>query len=210
VPLQIILADDHTIVRQGLKAILERDGFKVIGEASNGHQAVEISRKLHPDVIVLDLTMPLLNGIGAAREIVRENSKIKTVLLTMHAEDQYVLEALRAGIRGYVLKTRAAEELVQAIRDVSKGLTFLSSGISQAVVDAFLSKEIGAKEPLTARELQVLQLVAEGKSTKEAAAILNITFKTADSHRTRIMDKLNIHETASLVRYAIRRGLIQA
>ncbi len=209
-PLQIILADDHTIVRQGLKAILERDGFKVIGEASNGHQAVEISRKLHPDVIVLDLTMPLLNGIGAAREIVRENSKIKTVLLTMHAEDQYVLEALRAGIRGYVLKTRAAEELVQAIRDVSKGLTFLSSGISQAVVDAFLSKEIGAKEPLTARELQVLQLVAEGKSTKEAAAILNITFKTADSHRTRIMDKLNIHETASLVRYAIRRGLIQA
>jgi two-component system, NarL family, response regulator NreC len=210
VPLQIILADDHTIVRQGLKAILEREGFKVVGEASNGHQAVERSRELCPDVAVLDLTMPQLNGIGAAREIIKENSKIKTVLLTMHAEDQYVLEALRAGIRGYVLKTRAAEELVHAIRDVSKGLTFLSSGISQAVVDAYLSKELVAKDQLTARELQVLQLVAEGKSTKEAAAILNITFKTAESHRTRIMEKLSIHETAGLVRYAIRRGLIQA
>ena len=209
-PLQIIIADDHTIVRQGLKAILEREGFKVVGEASNGPQAVERSRELCPDVAVLDLTMPLLNGIGAAREIVKGNSRIKTVLLTMHSEDQYVLEALRAGIRGYVLKTRAAEELVQAIRDVSKGLTFLSSGISQAVVDAFLSKELAAKDQLTARELQVLQLVAEGKSTKEAAAILNITFKTAESHRTRIMEKLSIHETAGLVRYAIRRGLIQA
>ena len=209
-PLQIILADDHTIVRQGLKAILEREGFKVVGEASNGHQAVERSRELRPDVVVLDLTMPLLNGIGAAREIIQENSKIRTVLLTMHSEDQYVLEAMRAGIRGYVLKTRAAEELVQAIRDVSKGLTFLSSGISQAVVDGYLSKENITKEPLTPRELQVLQLVAEGKSTKEAAAILNITFKTAESHRTRIMEKLSIHETAGLVRYAIRRGLVQA
>ena len=209
-PLQIILADDHIIVRQGLKAILEREGFKVVGEASNGHQAVERSRELRPDVVVLDLMMPLMNGIGAARGIAQENSKIKTILLTMHSEDQYVLEALRAGIRGYVLKTRAAEELVQAIRDVSKGLTFLSSGISQAVVDAYLRKEDAAKEQLTARELQVLQLVAEGKSTKEAAAILNITFKTAESHRTRIMEKLDIHETAGLVRYAIRRGLIQA
>ncbi len=208
-PLQIILADDHIIVRQGLKAILEREGFKVVGEASNGQQAVERTRALRPDVVVLDLTMPLLNGIGAAREIVRENPKMKTVLLTMHVEDQYVLEALRAGIRGYVLKTRAADELVHAIRDVSKGLTFLSSGISQAVVDAYLSKNFTYKEQLTARELQVLQLVAEGKSTKEAASALNITFKTAESHRSRIMEKLNIHETAGLVRYAIRRGLVQ-
>lgn len=208
-PLQVILADDHPIFRQGLKAILERTGYQVPGEASDGRQAVEITRKLQPDVAVLDLSMPLMNGIGAAREILRGKSKTKIVLLTMHTEDQYVLEALRAGVRGYVLKTRAAEELVQAIRDVSKGLTFLSSGISQAVVDAFLSKKNIAAEPLTSRELQVLQLVAEGKSTKEAAALLNISFKTAESHRTRIMEKLNIHETAGLVRYAVRRGLVQ-
>lgn len=208
-PLQVILADDHPIFRQGLKAILERTGYQVPGEASDGRQAVEITRKLQPDVAVLDLSMPLMNGIGAAREILRGKSKTKIVLLTMHTEDQYVLEALRAGVRGYVLKTRAAEELVQAIRDVSKGLTFLSSGISQAVVDAFLSKKNIPAEPLTSRELQVLQLVAEGKSTKEAAALLNISFKTAESHRTRIMEKLNIHETAGLVRYAVRRGLVQ-
>ncbi len=207
--LQIILADDHTIVRQGFKAILEREGFKVVGEASNGHEAVLRSRELHPDVAVLDLTMPLMNGIGAAREIVRENSKIKIVLLTMHTEEQYVLEALRVGVRGYVLKSRASNELVQAIHDVSKGLIFLSSGISQTVVDAFLSNQGVAGNQLTSRELQVLQLVAEGKSTKEVAAVLNVTFKTAQSHRTRIMEKLNIHQTAGLVRYAIRKGLIQ-
>jgi DNA-binding NarL/FixJ family response regulator len=208
-PIQLILADDHPIFRQGLKTILERTGYEVKGEASDGRQAVDLTRKLKPDVAVLDLSMPLLNGIGAAREIIRKKSSTKIILLTMHTEDQYVLEALRAGVRGYVLKTRAAEELVQAIRDVSKGLTFLSSGISQAVVDAFLNKKNISAEPLSSRELQVLQLIAEGKSTKEAAAQLNISFKTAESHRTRIMEKLNIHETAGLVRYAVRRGLIQ-
>jgi DNA-binding NarL/FixJ family response regulator len=209
-PLQVILADDHPIFRQGLKTILERAGYEVKGEASDGRQAVEITHKLQPDVAVLDLSMPLMNGIGVAREIMREKTKTKIVLLTMHTEDQYVLEALRAGVRGYVLKTRAAEEMVQAIRDVAKGLTFLSSGISQTVVDAFLSKKNISDEPLTSRELQVLQLIAEGKSTKEAAALLDISFKTAESHRTRLMEKLNIHETAGLVRYAVRRGLIQA
>jgi two-component system, NarL family, response regulator NreC len=208
-PIQILLADDHPIVRQGLKAILEREGFKVVGEASNGHEAVGLATQLKPDVAVLDLTMPLMNGIGAAREIVKALPKTKVVLLTMHTEDQYVLEAIRGGIRGYVLKTRAAEELVQAIRDVSKGLTFLSSGVSEAIVDAFLGRKDLPEEVLTARELQVLQLVAEGKSTKEVASLLGVSFKTAESHRTRIMEKLNIHETASLVRYAIRRGLIQ-
>lgn len=208
--LQVILADDHPIFRQGLKTILERAGYVVKGEASDGREAVDLTRKLQPDVAVLDLSMPLMNGIGVAREIAREKTKTKTILLTMHTEDQYVLEALRAGVRGYVLKTRAAEEMVQAIRDVSKGLTFLSSGISQTVVDAFLSKKNISVEPLTSRELQVLQLIAEGKSTKEAAALLDISFKTAESHRTRIMQKLNIHETAGLVRYAVRRGLVQA
>lgn len=208
-PVRILLADDHVIVRQGLKAILEREGFQVVAEASNGHEALERANQFKPEVAVLDLTMPLMNGIGAAREIIRALPKTKAVLLTMHTEDQYVLEAVRAGIRGYVLKTRAAEELVQAIRDVSRGLTFLSSGVSQTVVEAFLGKKDLPEEMLTSRELQVLQLVAEGKSTKEVAALLGVSFKTAESHRTHIMEKLNIHETASLVRYAIRRGLIQ-
>lgn len=209
-PIRILLADDHQILRQGLKAVLEREEFKVVGEASDGLEAVRCAQEFHPDVAVLDLAMPLMNGIGAAREILRQNPKTKAVLLTMHTEEQYVLEALRAGIRGYVLKTRTSGELVQAIRDVTKGLVYLSSGISQTVVDAFLHKTDVLSQPLSPRELQVLQLVAEGKTTKEVASVLGISVKTAESHRTRIMEKLEIHETAGLVRYAIRQGIVQA
>jgi two-component system response regulator NreC len=209
-PIRILLADDHQILRQGLKAVLEREEFKVVGEASDGLEAVRCAQEFHPDVAVLDLAMPLMNGIGAAREILQQNPKTKAVLLTMHTEEQYILEALRAGIRGYVLKTRASGELVQAIRDVTKGLVYLSSGISQTLVDAFLHKTDVLSQPLSPRELQVLQLVAEGKTTKEDASLLGISVKTAGSHRTRIIEKLEIHEIAGLVRYAIRRGLIQA
>lgn len=208
-PHRILLADDHVVVRQGLKALLESEGFNVVGEASDGLEAVERSRDLTPDIVILDVSMPNLNGIGAAREIVHSNSRIKAILLTMHTEDEYVLEALRAGIRGYVLKSRAAEELIEAIRNVSRGLVFLSPGISEVVVEGYLGRNELPSELLTSRELQVLQLVAEGKSTKEVASLLGISFKTAESHRTRIMTKLEIHDTAGLVRYAIRRGLIQ-
>ncbi len=208
-PIRILLADDHQMVRQGLKALLEQEGFKVVGEAADGHQATRLAQELLPVIAILDLAMPLMNGIGADKAISQISPQTKVVVLTMHTEAQYVLEALRAGIRGYVLKSRAAGELVQAIREVSRGSTFLSPDISDTVDDAYLNKVDVPSDSLSPRELQVLQLVAEGKTTKEVASLLNISVKTAESHRTRIMEKLDIHETASLVRYAIRRGLVQ-
>ena len=208
-PLQILLADDHVIVRQGLKALLEREGFQVAAEASNGHEAVRLAREHCPDVAVLDFAMPGLNGLDASREVRRIDPKTKCILLTMHAEDRYVLEALRAGVKGYVLKSHAAADLVKAIQDVCRGTVYLSSGISQAVVDAYLAKTELPPDPLTPREREVLQSVAEGKTTKEIAGLLGISVKTAESHRTRIMQKLDIHQTAGLVRYAIRQGLVQ-
>jgi two-component system response regulator NreC len=208
-PTRILLADDHQIVRQGLRALLENEGFAVMAEASDGHEAVRLAQTLKPDVSVLDVTMPQLNGLDAARAILRASPTTKTVLLTMHTEDRYVSEALKAGVRGYVLKSQASADLVQAIREVARGMTYLSPGVSRAVVDAYLAKTDLPPDPLTLRERQVLQLVAEGKTTKEVAAMLGVSVKTAESHRTRIMAKLNIHETAGLVRYAIRNGLIQ-
>ena len=208
-PIQVLLADDHQLVRQGLRALLEREGFKVVGEAANGQEAIQLAQKFHPDVAVLDLAMPLLNGLDAAREIQRALPNTKTILLTMHTEDHYILEGLRVGAKGVVLKSHASEDLVQAIRQASRGRTYLSPEVSQAVVDAYRNKIDLRSDPLSPKERQVLQLIAEGKSTKEAAALLQISVKTAETHRTRIMEKLDIHETASLVRYAIRRGLIQ-
>jgi len=206
--LHILLADDHLIVRQGLKVLLEREGFNVVGEASDGREAVRLAQELCPDIALLDLTMPLLNGIDAGRAMIQASPKTKIVLLTMHTEDHYVLEALRAGIKGYILKTKAAEELVEAIQEVSRGKLYLTPGVSEAVVQAYLAKTELPPEPLSPREREVLQLIAEGKTTKEVAVVLGISVKTAESHRTRIMEKLDIHETASLVRYAIRRDLI--
>ncbi|MGH7432454.1 MAG: response regulator [Candidatus Methylomirabilales bacterium] len=207
--LRIILADDHLIVRQGLKALLEREGFDVAAEASDGLEAVRLARDLQPDVALLDIGMPLLNGLDAAREVLKGSPRTKAILLTMHAEDHYVLEALRAGVTGYVLKTKAAGDLVQAIREVAGGAIYLSPGVSRAVVQAYRAKSDLPPDPLTPRERQVLQLIAEGKRTKEIATLLGVSVKTAESHRTRLMEKLNIHETASLVRYALQRGLIQ-
>lgn len=207
---RILLADDHPMFRQGLKALLEREGFEVSAEAQDGHEAVRLTRQSNPDVAVLDIGMPLLNGIDAARQILKQNPGTQVVVLTMYEEEAYVLEALRAGIRGYVLKAQAAADLVGAIREVLRGAVYLSPGISKTVVDAYMGKSELPFDPLTDRERQVLQLIAEGKTTKEIAEILGLSVKTADSHRTRIMQKLEIHETASLVRYAVRRGFIKA
>ena len=207
--LRILLADDHAIFRQGVRALLEREGFRVAGEAADGHAVIQMAAQLTPDVAVVDLAMPMLNGLDAAREITRVSPRTRTILLTMHTEDPYVARALQAGIRGYVLKSQAAEDLVQAIREVARGAVYLSPGISETVVEAYLAKRDLPPDPLTPREHQVLQLIAEGKTTKEVAALLGVSVKTAESHRMRIMTKLDIHETASLVRYAIRQGLIR-
>jgi len=206
---RILLADDHAIVRQGLKALLEREGFTVVAEADDGQAAVRHARERCPDVAVLDFSMPLLNGLDAAVEIIRACPRAKAILLTMHTDDHYVLSALQAGVKGYVVKTQASSDLVRAIHEVLRGMMYLSPGVSEAVVQAYLAKSEMPADPLTSREREVLQLVAEGKSTKEVAGLLGISFKTAESHRTRILKKLDLHETAGLVRYAVRRGLIQ-
>ena len=207
--IQLLLADDHQLVRQGFRTMLEHHGFRVVGEAADGREAVRLAATTHPDVAVLDLAMPALNGLDAARAILRDGDRVRVILLTVHAEEPYVLEALRAGITGYVLKTQAASDLVRAIHEVVGGAVYLSPGVSRAVVDAYRAKSDLPRDPLTPREREVLQLVAEGKTTKEAAGVLGVSFKTAESHRMSVMEKLDIHETAGLVRYAIRRGIIQ-
>lgn len=209
-PLRILLADDHAIVRQGFKALLERAGFDVVGEAEDGQQAIELAGKLHPDIAVLDVAMPILNGIDACRRIRKVSDQTKIILLTMHTQKKFVLESLRAGVRGYVIKSAAANELLQAIRTVCKGNPYLTPEIANVMVEGYLQGDDGQGASLGDRERQVLQLIAEGKTNKEIAEILKITVKTAESHRAHLMDKLQIHETAGLVRYAIREGLIQA
>jgi DNA-binding NarL/FixJ family response regulator len=207
--LRVLLADDHHIVRQGIEALLEREGFSVVGKASDGLEAVRLAHQFSPDVAVLDLAMPLLNGIAAAREILRNRPEIRPILLTMYTEDIYVLEALRAGIRGYILKTQLADDLLGAIQAVTQGRVYLSPAISDTVVQACLGKGDLPPDSLSPREAQVLQLVAEGKSTKETAGLLGVSSKTVESHRQRIMAKLDIHDVPGLVRHAIRRGLVQ-
>jgi DNA-binding NarL/FixJ family response regulator len=205
----VLLADDHPVFRQGLRALLERERFDVIGEASDGLEAIVMAERLQPQIVVIDLAMPALNGIDAVREIVKRAPRAKAILLTMYTEEHHVLEALRAGVKGCVSKTQAAEHLLQAIKDVSGGGVYLSPHVSGAVVQAYLAKTELPYDPLTPRERQVLQLIAEGKTTKETAAVLDVSVKTAETHRTNLMEKLDIHSTAGLVRYAIRRGLLQ-
>jgi two-component system, NarL family, response regulator NreC len=207
---RIVLADDHHIVRQGLRALLEKEGLKVVAEAENGRDAVQLAQTHKPDVVVLDLMMPLLNGLEAGREILQNRFATAAILLTMHTEEHQIAMALRAGIRGYLLKTQAAEDLVHAIREVVRGEIYLSPGVSRIVVDGYLSGDRPAGDPLAPRERQVLQLVAEGKTSKEIAVLLGLTVKTAESYRARVMEKLDVHETAGLVRYAIRHGIIDA
>jgi len=187
---RVLLADDHAMVRQGLRLLLQREGLEVVGEAADGEEAVRLATESCPDVAVLDYGMPIMNGLGAAREIMQACPLTKIILLTMHTDDRYVLEAVRLGVKGYVVKTQAPTDLVRAINEVLRGLMYLSPR-------------------LTSREREVLQLVASGKTTKEVAGLLGISVKTAESHRTHILRKLEAPNTAGIVRYAIRQGLIQ-
>ncbi len=206
---RLILADDHAIVRQSLKVLLEDHDCVVAGEASNGAEAVQLAEKLFPQIAILDIGMPVMNGIDAAREIIQVSSRTKVILLSMYGDDHYVVRALQAGVSGYVLKTRAAADLIQALHDVEMGNMYLSPGISRAVVQRMLNRSDPDEDILSPRESQILQLIAEGLTTKEIASNIGISAKTVESHRARMMQKLNVHETASLVRYAVRRGLVQ-
>ena len=208
--IRVLLADDHALVREGLRALLARESdMHVVAEASDGREAVVLAKETRPDVVALDLSMPLLNGLDAGRQIVTWERPPRVILLTAHTDDRYVVEAIRSGVHGYVLKKQAAADLVRAIREVAAGGVYLSPGISLTLVEAIRSPKGAPEEPLTAREREVLQLVAEGKTTKEIAGVLGVSVKTADAHRTRLMQKLDIHDVASLTRYAIREGLIQ-
>jgi len=208
-PPTIVLADDHSVVRQGIKILLERESFEIVGEAVNGMEAVQLAEKHQPDIVLLDLAMPVMNGISAVGQIREVSPRTKVILLTMHTEEHNVLQALRAGVKGCVTKTQAVEHLIVAIREVFAGGVYLSPSVSGAVVQAYLARSEAPYDPLTDRERQVLQLVAEGNTTKEIALILGVAAKTAETHRVKVMDKLDIHSTAGLVRYAIRRGLVQ-
>ena len=205
---RVLLADDHAIVRNGIKHILVQEGFAVVGEAANGRDAVQMAKELRPDIAILDFSMPLLNGIDAAPQIRDVSPRTKILLLTMYKDEPYVLRALRAGINGYVVKTQAAADLVEAIRSIVHGGLYLSPVISESVVKAALLRNERELDPLTPREREVLQLIAEGKSNKQISQDLGMSVKTVDSHRRNLMVKLDIHETAGLVRYAIRTGLI--
>lgn len=206
---RVLLADDHQIVREGLRGLLEKAGHEVVAEAANGREALRLARMESPDIAVLDMSMPFLNGLDAANEIRRVSPKIKTILLTMYSDKSYVLKALQGGAKGYVLKSQASVDLIRAIEEIMRGDVYISPGVAASVVDAYLGKVEIDVDPLTPRERQILQLVAEGNSTKEIASLLSVSFKTAESHRNRIMKKLDIHNVTGLVHYAIRSGLVQ-
>jgi DNA-binding NarL/FixJ family response regulator len=206
VSVNVILADDHALLREGLKVLLERAGIQVVGEAENGVELLEKTRSLWPQVVVGDASMPLMNGIEAAA-VIRREMGIPTVLMTMHTDDNYVIHAMSSGVAGYLLKSQAGACLVEAIREVAGGHVYLSPGVSTAVRQRMLNQR-KEEDPLTARERQVLKLLAEGHTTKEMAHAIGITVRTGESHRARIMQKLKLHNTAGLVKYALKRGLV--
>lgn len=210
--IRVLLADDHKIVRDGLRTLLEKHAdIAVLGEAEDGREALQMTRKLSPDIVVMDIAMPELNGIEATRQILSEYPGVKVVALSMHSDKRFVSEMLKAGASAYLLKDCAFEELITAIRTVIKSKIYLSPGIAGVVLEDYIrknsKKDSSVFSVLSDREREVLQLMAEGKTTKEVAAHLNVSIKTVETHRTNIMTKLDIHSIAELTKYAIREGL---
>lgn len=211
---RILIADDHEVVRHGLRALLEtRPGWEVCGEAVTGRQAVEEVRRLAPDIVIMDISMPEMNGLEATRQINRMSPKTQTLILSVHDSEQLAHEALEAGARGYVLKSDAGRELLDAVEALCQHKPFFTARVSEMVLEGYLKggAEINkeALNPLTAREREIVQLLAEGKSNKEIADLLEISVKTVETHRSHIMSKLNLHSLSDLVRYAVRNQLIQ-
>jgi len=213
---RVLVADDHAIVRQGLRAILEaEDDIEVVGEAADGREAVRKGLAMQPDVVVMDVSMPRMNGLEATTRIVKDCPSIRVVALTMHSSEEYVYSLLRAGARGYLLKESVSSDLVEAIHAVVRGGTYLHPCISTKVVDGYLKRPRSASpqgmpDILTPREREILQLIAEGHTNKEIAGLLVLAVKTIENHRSRIMDKLEIHNVAGLTRYAISKGIATA
>lgn len=212
-PIRIVLADDHTLVRAGIRSLLEdMPGVQVVGEANNGLDTIAQVTALQPDMLLVDIAMPGLNGLEAAARIAKESPDVRIIILSMHSSEEYVVQAFRSGVAGYLLKDSAAVELGLALAAVASGDIYLSPVISRSVIEGYLSRVNGSDrrviEPLTPRQRQILKLIAEGQSTKKMALTLSVSIKTIESHRAQIMERLGIHDVAGLVKYAIRSGLI--
>ncbi|MGH9322907.1 MAG: response regulator [Vicinamibacteria bacterium] len=213
-PTTIVICDDHEIVRQGLRTLLQsRQDFEIVGEASNGREAVKMVESLSPDVVVMDITMPELNGLEAARQVAKTAPRTEVLVLTMHESEELIREMLEAGARGYVLKSDTARQLIPAIDTLRRHKPFFTPKASEVVLDGYLGEESRLRgEPrrrLTPREREIVQLLAEGKSNKEVASSLHISVKTAETHRTNIMRKLDLHSVSELVRFAVRNHIIE-
>lgn len=212
--IRIILADDHAVMRRGLRLLLEQQkDFEIVGEASDGREAVKLAETLKPDIAVLDITMPNLNGIEAARQITAKQLGVSIVVLSMHADESFVLRALKAGARGYLLKESPESDFINAIRMVSEGKSFFSPTVSRMLVEDYVrqlqDRDIeDSYELLTLREREILQLIAEGKSNKEIANMLYLSLYTVETHRSNILEKLNLHSVPELILYAVRKGVI--
>ncbi len=207
--IRILLADDHAVVRQGFKMILAaQPDMEIVGEAGNGREAVDLAGQLQPDVIVMDVAMPELNGIEATRRVADLSPRSRVLALSMHKDSVYVREILRAGARGYLLKDSISSDLLAAVRAVARGEGYLSPGVSDAVLNDYRRHVTDPVDLLTSREREVLQMIAEGKTNKDIATILNLSEYTVDAHRGRIMEKLNLHSATDLVRFAVRAGMV--